>query len=56
MDYGQLPITGVGALTFLGLSVTTPWLAALGAGSVVVGALLMRYFRPVRVDPTGRDH
>lgn len=46
---GELPITGVGVVTFAGLSLNSLWLAVLGTALVVGGALFLRVARPVRV-------
>lgn len=54
MEYGNLPITGPGAITIGWLSITMPWVAVFAAILIVAGALLMRYFRPVRLDADRR--
>jgi uncharacterized membrane protein len=46
---GELPITGVGAITFAGLSLNSLWLAVLATALIVGGAFVMRVARPVRV-------
>jgi hypothetical protein len=38
----QLAMTGAGTLTVGGLALTAPWLLAIAAGIVLIGAILIR--------------
>jgi hypothetical protein len=49
-EYGTLPVTGLGVLSVGAIAIGAPLLAAISAGVIVGGFLLLRLARPKKVE------